>query len=180
MMIRHRTSQALAPLLLAATLAGCGFTAPRSGPGYAELPSPGEPDTKMTLSISLGPRVMQWLALAAGEDPGVRELVAQLQGLRIRQYAIHGDVGRVNQRLSEMSEEMTHQQWHPVIAVREPNESTYVLVKTDEEVIAGVVVLTSDGTEVVLVNAMGAIAPDVIAAAAADGQPVADDIGMAM
>ncbi len=179
MMVTEKTSRALLPLLLAATLAGCGFTAPRSGPGYAELMSPGEPDTEMTLSVSLGPRVMKWLALAAGEDPGVRELVAQLQGLRVRQYTIHGDAERVNQRLRAMSEAMAQRQWHPVIAVREPNESTYVLVKTVEEVIAGVVVLTSEGTEVVLVNARGAISPVVIAAAAA-GSPPADDVAVAL
>ena len=115
-----------------------------------------------------------------GEDEAVRQLVAQLQGIRIRQYTIHGDAERVNQRLRSMSEEMTHRQWQPVITVREPGESTYVLVKVRDEVITGVVVITSDGTEVVLVNAMGAISPEGIAAAAAAEAAYPDKIAMAL
>jgi hypothetical protein len=146
---------------LVMALTGCGLTAPKGSAGYADLQSPGVFDTDVTLSLSLGPSLLHFAASQADEDPRTRALLRDLDGVRVRIYEIDGDAARVSARLQAMHARLIEQQWESVIAVKEADERTYVMVKTDSlGSIAGLTVLDSSGTEVVIVNVMGNLRPE--------------------
>ena len=157
--------------LLLGAMSGCGLTASQHSEGYARLTSPGAEDTDITFSLSLGPTVMNMLAIPLADDPGAQAVVRQLDGLQVRQYRINGDASRVSERLQSLRQQLEAQEWQPAIAVREDGEDTYVLVKQRGETITGVTVINSDGNEVVLVNAMGSFHPAELKALYAGDDP---------
>lgn len=156
---RYQRLLAVAGLLVA--LAGCGVTAPRGNEGYADLQSPGIFDTDITLSLSLGPSLLRFAASLVEDDPAARALLQDLDGVRVRIYEIEGDADRVSARLQAMHATLRQQHWESVVAVREAGECTYVMLKPGADGdIAGLTVLDSDGTEVVIVNVMGTLRPE--------------------
>lgn len=144
-------------------LTGCGITAPRSSDGFARLESPGVFDTDVTLRLSIGPSLLRFAASQVEDDPAVRALLRELDGVRVRLYEIDGDASKVAERLEAMHAALCEQHWEPVVAVREANERTYMLVKAGEKGVAGLMVLNSDGEEVVMVNVMGDLRPELFA-----------------
>ncbi len=141
-------------------LTGCGLTAPRGSDGFARLQSPGVFDTDVTLRLSIGPSLLRFAASQVDDDPATRALLRELEGVRVRLYEIDGDASKVAQRLEAMHAALRAEHWEPVVAVREANERTYMLVKTGERGVAGLMVLNSDGEEVVMVNVMGDLRPE--------------------
>ena len=146
--------------VLAAALAGCGITAPKSNPGYADLDSPGVFDTDRTMALSLGPTVLRFAARHVEEDDETKELLRSLDGVRVRIYEIDGDVDKVVARLDRMSEKLREQDWQPVALIREDGESVHMLMKVTKDGIAGITVLVADESEAVLVNVMGDLKPE--------------------
>lgn len=150
-------------LALLITLGGCGMTAPHRSPGYADLDGLSWRDVDTTVSLSLGPSVLRFAAAMIEDDPVARELLRNLDGIRVKVYAVDGDPAEIAADLDFMSSGLREQGWEPVILVREEGETTHVLVKIDQQRIAGLTVLTSDSLEVVLVNVMGELRPDLFA-----------------
>ena len=151
-------------LILGVQLVGCGITAPRFNDGYADLDSLGFSDTDRTMSLSLGPTVMRFAAAHIEDDPETREMVSQLDGVRVRTYDIVGDRERVADRIDRMNHKLKGQGWTPVIRVREAGETTVMLVKERDDHIAGITVITCDSHEAVIVNVMGELRPEMFAA----------------
>lgn len=153
----------LARALLACTalaLGGCGITAPSRGAGYAELESLGVPDTDRTVKLSIGPTLLHFAANHIEDDPEIVQLLRSLEGVRVRIYEIDGDAGRVAGRIERMSSHLRSDGWALVALIREKQEQTHMLLRSEGERIAGLTVLTSDGeSEAVVVNLMGDIDP---------------------
>jgi len=147
-------------LCLLFLLSGCGITAPSHNAGYADLDGLSWRDVDATLSFSLGPRVLGFAALLIEDDPQTKALLQNLDGVRVKVYEIEGDPGDVAGDLNYMSAQLREAGWEPVILVREEGETTHVLIRMDEDRIAGLTVLTSDALEVVLVNVMGELRPE--------------------
>jgi hypothetical protein len=148
-------------LTLALFLGACGLTAPRSDDGYADLDSLGVFDTDRTLALSLGPTILGFAARHVDDDPEAKALLSGLDGVRVRIYEIDGDPVRVAERLDAMSKKLQHKGWEPVMLVREEDEQAHMLIKTRGEHIRGMVVMVSDqAEEVVLVNLMGDLKPE--------------------
>jgi hypothetical protein len=141
-------------------LVGCGITAPTGNSGYADLDSLGFRDVDRTLSLSLGPSVLRFAATHIEDDPQARALVGQLDGVRVFTYDVVGDADRVGKRIDRMSRKLQGRGWVPVILVQEPGARTVMLIKTREDHIAGLTLLTSDTHEAVVVNVMGELHPD--------------------
>ena len=57
-----RRGMAVLGVLLALALGGCGLTAPRSNPGFADLDSLGLADTDRVLTLSIGPALLRFAA----------------------------------------------------------------------------------------------------------------------
>jgi hypothetical protein len=147
--------------VLAASVAACGFTAPRSSDGFADLESLGMADTDVVMTLSLGPAVLRFASSHIEDDPETKALLKGLDGVRIRIYEIDGDASRVAGRISTMSENLVADGWSPVMQIREAGEQTHMLVRMRDEGIVGLTVLVTDGaSEAVIVNIMGDIRPE--------------------
>lgn len=173
---RATATVALAAALL---LGGCGLTAPRGSPGFAELDSLGIADTDRVLTLSIGPALLRFAARHVEDDPETRALLESLDGVRIRIYEIDGDAGRVAARMSGMSHKLENLGWEPVMLVRKEREQAHMLIKLDGERVSGMTVLVCDGDEeAVVINLMGDIRPQqfggVMAALDADAAGVDD------
>lgn len=154
------TSKAVTLLLGCLALSACGLTAPRSGPGYAELGSPGILDTDREIALSIGPTLLRFAASHIEDDPETEALLRSLEGVRIRIYEIDGDPGRVAGRMDRMQEHLEEEGWEPVMLYRRDEERTQLLIKTSSRRVHGMTLLTSDGdSEVVVINLIGDIQP---------------------
>jgi len=146
-----------AALLLALT--GCGITASSSNAGYADLDSLGFSDVDQTLNLSIGPSLLKFASMHADEDPQTSQVLKGLDGVRVKTYDLVGDTQRVSTRIDNMSAKLQQQGWIPVITVREENERTLMLVKTNAEQILGLTVINCDLHEAVVINVMGNLRP---------------------
>jgi hypothetical protein len=145
-------------------LCACGLMAPRSQEGFADLDSPGAWDADRTLALSIGPTVLNFAARHVEGDPQAAALLSGLDGVRVRMYRIDGDGARVARRLERMSNDLQAEGWEPVALVREQGEQVHVLVKSRPDAIQGLVVMATDSVdEVVLVNLMGHLQPEMFA-----------------
>ena len=145
---------------LVLAMAGCGITAPHRGPGYADLDGLSWRDVDTKVSLSVGPRVLRIASTMIDDDPMARELLRNLEGIRIRVYEVDGDPVEIADDLNHMSAQLRDQGWEAVILIRDEGETTHVLLKVEQQRVAGLTVLTSDSLEVVLVNVMGELRPD--------------------
>lgn len=158
----------LGTLLLAALVTGCGVLAPGSNAGYADLDSLGFGDTNTTMNLSFGSSVLRIAAMATEDDPETNVLLENLDGVRVRKYEIVGDEMRVAERIDDMSGKLQGQGWIPVITIQEQGERVVVLMKPTETHIAGLVVISCDAQEAVVVNVMGKLQPELFSQAMAD------------
>src|SRR5690606_18887944 len=122
--------QLLLPMLqLVLLLAGCGFTAPKSSEGFADLDSVGLFDTDNTITLSFGPSLLR-LAAAGSEDDDDMALLKDLDGVRIRVYEIdnhaEGANERVVQRLERLQSGLQQDGWEPVMLVRDRGEQVHL------------------------------------------------------
>jgi len=142
-------------------LSACGLMAPRSNEGFADLESLGMRDTDRVMNLSIGPTLLHFAARYIDDDPAIRDLLKNLDGVRVRIYEIDGDAGRVAARLYAMSQHLKADGWEPVVLVREENQETHMMLRVISGHIIGMTVLTSDGeSEAVVVNLMGEIQPE--------------------
>lgn len=151
-------------ILLVLVVSSCGFTAPRSSEGYANLDSLGVLDTDRTMALSIGRlpiRIAVWALEEDGEEPETAALLRSLDGVRIRIYEIDGDPARVAARIQRMSAHLRKDRWEPVMLVQDDGEQTHMLIRQRGDRILGLTLITSDGTsEAVVINVMGDIRPE--------------------
>jgi hypothetical protein len=143
------------------SLSACGLTAPKSSQGFAELDSPGIFDTDNSVTLSIGPTLLSFAAAHIDDDPQARDLLRDLDGVRIRVYEIERNPGKVADRLVAMQARLQQSGWEPVMLVREPGQETHLLVKMRDERILGLTLLSMEeqDSEVVVINLMGEIRP---------------------
>lgn len=151
-------------ILLVLVVSSCGFTAPRSSEGYANLDSLGVLDTDRTMALSIGRlpiRIAVWALEEDGEEPETAALLRSLDGVRIRIYEIDGDPARVAACIQRMSAHLRKDRWEPVMLVQDDGEQTHMLIRQRGDRILGLTLITSDGTsEAVVINVMGDIRPE--------------------
>ena len=154
-------------LLAVLAITACGITAPHSNEGYADLDSFSMFDVDTSMNLSIGPTLLRFAAANIEDDPETQALLEGLDGVRVRVYEINGDAERVAQDMDEMSLKLREQDWELIVQVREEGERTHVLMKLDEDRVAGLTVLTSDTHEAVVVNVMGDLQPELFSEAMA-------------
>ena len=145
-------------------LLGCGLTASKSNDGYADFDSLGVFDVDHMMTLSFGPTILHFVASHIDDDPEIKALLQGLKGVRIKIYEIDGDATRVAARLNKMSLKLREQNWEPIVLVREEGEHVHMLVKMAGNQISGLTILTSDAEEVVIVNIMGDLQPEMFTA----------------
>lgn len=65
-------------------LSGCGLTASRSNPGYANLDYLSMLDVDNVMTISLGSGLLSFAARHTDDDPETQALLKGLDGVRVR------------------------------------------------------------------------------------------------
>jgi hypothetical protein len=155
---------ALAGMML--LLAACGVTGNfRNDPGYADFdglrPFAGEPE----LALSLGPLPLTIARFAVSyHEPDLKPLVAELRAVRVYTFENPRDSGRVTERLDELRRAMLAEGWLSVVALREDDERTAVLLRPGANgANQGLAVIVQDRSEVVLVNLIGNVRLDALA-----------------
>ena len=153
--------RAVGILVASLAVSACGLTAPRSGPGFADLESPGVWDTDRQMALSIGPTLLRLAARHVEDDPEVQALLRSLDGVRIRIYEIDGDASRVARRIDAMQAHLEDDGWVPLMLVRERDERTQLMLKTSHGVNHGLTLISSDGeSEAVIINLIGELRPE--------------------
>ena len=152
-------------LATVAATSGCGITAPTRNEGYADFDASRYRGLRRDASISLGPRVINFAARHTQDDPEARAILRAVDGVRVKVYQLgdRTDSRELAETLSATASELAADQWQAVARVNEDDETVLVLVKEKGESLVGVCVLAADEQELVFVNVMGRLTPELLA-----------------
>jgi hypothetical protein len=159
-----------ATLLLAITASffftGCGITAGglHSHAGYADIDSPYWWQADSELNLSLGPLTIgtaRWV-IDADEDPEIDALLDDVDGVRISIYKVEENSELFKDNFAETQANLRAGGWQHIVRVNDDESADYSLmfIKSNGEVIDGLVVLSLSDDEAVFVNIIGNIHPD--------------------
>jgi len=159
---RAGTAVRAAALFAAASLAACGITGNfRAHPGFARLGSIDQGDVDRQLGISLGPLPLMVARRLTADDPELGAMLRGVKGVRVYVYDVNGDAARVRGRMERSQARLVADGWTPAVAMRDDGEYAAALVRTDaRDGVRGIVVLTLDDEEAVLVNVIGRLRPE--------------------
>ncbi len=159
-------------------LSACGISGNLRGePGYAEFESPGLRNTDLQFALSLGPVPLRFARKFVDDDPEASAILDQLSAIRLRVYEIDGNPENVRRRMGQATDRLIEEGWTTVIAVREDDELASVLVWMDEEnEIRGLAVIAQDATDLVFVNLIGRIQPELFSTYMAEFDITTPDI----
>jgi hypothetical protein len=145
---------------------GCGITASGldSHAGYADVESPYWWQADSELNLSLGPLAIgsaRWI-IDEDEDPEIDALLDEIDGVRISIYKVADNSKIFKDNLAETQANLRADGWEHVVRVNDNDSADYSLmfIKSNGEVIDGLVVLTLSDDEAVFVNIIGNIHPD--------------------
>jgi hypothetical protein len=157
-------------LLLAITasffFSGCGITASglHSHAGYADIESPYWWQADNEVNLSLGPLAIgtaRWV-IDSDEDPEIDALLDDVDGVRISVYKVEDNSDIFEENFAETQANLRAEGWVNVVRVNDENTTDFSLmfIKSNGEVIDGLVVLSLSDDEAVFVNVIGNIHPD--------------------
>ncbi|HZF27627.1 MAG TPA: DUF4252 domain-containing protein [Gammaproteobacteria bacterium] len=160
--MRHVSLPLLVPAVASLLLAGCGITGNfRNDPGYAEFDSPGMRDTEREIGLSLGPLPLGVARLFFGGDEDIGPMLKGLRAARVYIYDVDGDAERVEKRIAETQSKLLADGWFPVVTVNDEGDRVAVLMHADRHnKPRGMAVIVQDSEDVVLVNLIGEIQPE--------------------
>jgi len=161
--------------LLSRTLTIIPLTAVMALSAYAADPAPGYIDFgKFSSSggefveINLKNNLISMVTrLTAKEEPEVTDLLRGLQSIRVNVIGINKDNREeVEKRIKEIRTELDTKGWERIVTVQEKKEDVGIYLKTrGEEAVEGLVVTVLQGNrEAVLINIVGEIKPEKLAA----------------
>jgi len=154
-------------LLLAITfLTGCGITASglHNHAGYADIDSPYWWQADSEINLSLGPLTIgtaRWM-IDTDKDPEIDALLDDVDGVRISVYKVEDNSSVFKDNFAETQANLLTDGWQHVIRVNDDESADYSLmfIKSNGEIIDGLVVLSLSDDEAVFVNIIGNIQPD--------------------
>ena len=162
-MIKYIPAFLIALVLVPAAL---GQRSIESEPGYVDVKQVeswfGE---EPNLEVNIFGALLNLVAEASRfEDPDLAVLLKKLKGISVRGFDTDGiDMGVIRDRTSEMSKRLKADGWETVVKVREDDEFVDMFLKTNGDVIEGMVVMVIDeDDEAVFVNIIGEIDPEQI------------------
>jgi hypothetical protein len=147
-------------------LTGCGITAGglHSHAGYADIESPYWWQADNELNLSLGPLAIgtaRWV-IDADEDPEIDALLDDVDGVRVSIYRVEENSDLFKGNFDETQANLRADGWQSIVRVNDDESADYSLmfIKSNGEVIDGLVVLSLSDEEAVFVNIIGNIHPD--------------------
>lgn len=147
-------------------LTGCGITASglQSHAGYANIESPYWWQGDSEVNLSLGPLAIgtaRWV-IEGDEDPEIDALLDDVDGVRISIYKFKDNSAVFKDDFAETQANLRADGWEHIIRVNDDKSADYSLmfIKSNGEIIDGLVVLSLSDDEAVFVNIIGNIHPD--------------------
>jgi hypothetical protein len=145
---------------------GCGITAGglNSHAGYADIESPYWWQADNEVNLSLGPLTIgtaRWI-VDADTDPEIDALLDDVDGVRISVYKVEENSEIFQDNFSDTQANLRADGWQPIVRVKDDESAGYSLmfIKSNGEVIDGLVVLSLSDEEAVFVNIIGNIRPE--------------------
>jgi hypothetical protein len=159
-----RPGLAVAAIVFSAFLGGCGVTASSQNPGYADIEVPRGAGLTRDTSISIGPMLLGLASRHANEGPETRALLEAIDGVRVRVYRVEENSRRswLENSLEDSADRLRDQDWQPVMRVKEADSRVHMLVREDRGQLLGLALISLDDEELVVVNIMGRIEPDML------------------
>jgi hypothetical protein len=147
-------------------LTGCGITAGglHSHAGYADIESPYWWRADSEINLSLGPLAIgtaRWV-IDTDEDPEIDALLDDVDGVRISVYNVEKNSELFKDNFIETQDNLRADGWQHVVRMNDDESTDYSLmfIKSNGEVIDGLVVLSLSDNEAVFVNIIGNIHPN--------------------
>ncbi len=147
-------------------LTGCGITAGglHNHAGYAEIESPYWWQADSKVNLSLGPLSIgtaRWI-IDTDEDPTIDALLSDVDGVRISVYKFEENSEIFKDKFSDTEANLRAGGWQNIIRVNDDESTDYsiMFIKSNGDVIDGLVVLSLSDDEAVFVNIIGNIHPD--------------------
>jgi len=146
-------------------LASCGITGNfRHDPGYADFSSFERLEAESDFDISLGPLPLQVAKWVLHDDEDIGPLLRELRAVRVYTYdgLAHPEQAAAN--VEKLTMQLTGEGWLNVVAVRDGEETTSVLLRPDKDFSHHglAVIIVQEPNEVVLVNLIGNVRLDFI------------------
>ena len=111
-------------------------------------------------------------------DPATADLLANIEGVRIRVYNAIEDAAAVAEYLDDASSRLAGDDWQQVVRVQEDGD-VRIYVQSDNNVVTGLTAMIVNDTDAVFLSVAGSISPEQIsqalASVGADG--VLDSLG---
>jgi hypothetical protein len=149
-------------LVLAASLplAACGITGNfRNDLGYADFGSQGR-GTERDIGLSLGPLPLGVARMFLHDDEDIGPLLKDLRAARVYVYTVD-NAERVAQQIDTTQSDLIADGWFPIVIVQEDGEHVAVLTRADRKgQLRGMAVIVQDSEDLVLVNLIGEIHPE--------------------
>lgn len=145
---------------------GCGITASglHSHAGYADIDSPYWWQADSEVNLSLGPLAIgtaRWV-IDEDEEPEIDALLDDVDGIRVSVYKVEDNSEIFKDNFAETQANLRADGWQHIVRVNDDESTDYSLmfIKSNGEVIDGLVVLSLSDDEAVFVNVIGNIHPD--------------------
>lgn len=97
-------------------------------------------------------------AVSRASDPAAADLLAAVEGIRVRVYSTLEDPDLVLQSINEVSTRLAREGWQQVVRVQEGGD-VRVLMQATGETVTGVTAMIVHDNEAVFVNVVGSLSP---------------------
>ena len=98
-------------------------------------------------------------AVSRSSNPAAADLLANVEGIRVRVYSSLEDTDLVLQSISEVSTRLAQEGWQQVVRVQEDGD-VRVLMQASGETVTGLTAMIVHDNEAVFVNLVGSLTPE--------------------
>jgi hypothetical protein len=123
-------------------------------PGVSDVPA---------VQVDLTP---MWLGIASqtirAENPAVADLLASIDGVRVRVYTVLEDPGALAAYVDDTSGRLSRDNWEQIISVQD-EEKVKVFIRSDQDSITGATAMIVADQEAVFINVAGSISSQQLA-----------------
>ena len=150
-------------LILTASLGAQGLKFPAS---FDELAKKAENVVDVTLDAAALELASQFLSQEKGEEGNVKEVVKGLKAIYVRSFEFAEEGQYTEADVDAIRSQFRGAEWTPIVNVRsrkKGSESTQILIKKQDDKIAGLAVLAAEPKELTVVYLEGLINPSDLA-----------------
>jgi hypothetical protein len=131
-------------------------------PGYVDFGDLTDVYGDPKVMINIGGNLLKLVQAAAHDDPEAAAVLGGLLGVRINVYLTAGDLEPALEQVNRVKDLLSSSNWEPFVQVRETRETVDMYLKTDDEGVQGMLVMSVDESEAVFINILGSISPDAL------------------